>query len=359
MPVRFVTPSGGSVTLAASNSAITKTNLLPAVSGRVVLDTLNQTLTNKTLVNPTINTINSGPLAGFRNAIINGNFDFWQRGTSSTTSYAYVADRWRTVTNGSTFTTSRQVFTPGQTDVPNEPTYFCRTQVTSVAGAANFAIQDQHIEDVRTFAGQQVTVSFWIKADAARPFAFDLNQGFGTGGSPSTQVQNIGLTKVILSTSWQKISMTTFVPSISGKTFGTDNNSNIRLRFWFDAGSDYNALSGGLGQQSGTFDIAQVQLELGPVATSFERRPPQTEFALCQRYYQNSSATNSGSIYGTVVFHANYWASAFFPVPMRGLPTFSIVPAAGSAVGITANQFGYYANYNATTGAYYIASAEY
>ena len=114
--------------------------------------------------------LNGGPLAGFRNRIINGNFDFWQRGASFTGS-EYGADRWFSARVGTTHTATRQAFTLGQTAVPGEPTYFCRTVVSSVAGAGNVAILVQRIEDVRTFAGQQVTLSFWAKADATKNIA--------------------------------------------------------------------------------------------------------------------------------------------------------------------------------------------
>jgi hypothetical protein len=257
--------------------------------------------------------INGGPLAGMRNAIINGNFDIWQRGTSFTGS-EYGADRWLSSRFGSTHTVTRQPFTLGQTDVPGEPTYYIQTIVSSVAAANNNSTLNQRIEDVRTFAGQQVTLSFWAKADASKNIAVEFVQFFGTGGSPSAGVQGINVTKVALTTSWQKITVTTTIPSISGKTLGTDGNSSLRLLIYFDAGSDFNSRTDTLGQQSGTFDIAQAQVEAGPVATPFERRPIGTELALCQRYYEVSTANNmrfsgmttSGSVYrGNVGFKVN------------------------------------------------------
>jgi hypothetical protein len=232
-----------------------------------------------------VSSINNGPLAGMRNAIINGNFDIWQRGTSFTGS-EFGADRWLSYRVGTTHTATRQAFTLGQTDVPGEPTYFIRTVVSSVAGAANASLLQQRIEDVRTFAGQQVTASFWAKADASKPIAIEFAQSFGEGGSPSAVVESIDVTKVTLSTSWQKVTVTANIPSISGKTLGSDNNSRLSLLIYFDAGSNFNSRTDTLGQQSGTFDIAQVQVEPGPVATPFERRPIGTELSLCQRYYE-------------------------------------------------------------------------
>jgi hypothetical protein len=232
-----------------------------------------------------VSSINNGPLAGMRNAIINGNFDIWQRGTSHSTNGYGSADRWSNSIGGYSCTMSRQPFTLGQTDVPGEPTYFCRMAVTSIAGAASFSVLNQNIEDVRTFAGQQITVSFWAKADAAKPIAVEFIQKFGFGGSPSSEVNAIGVTKITLSTAWQKVTVTATIPSLSGKTLGTNGDSAFTLNIWFDAGSDYNSRTDSLGQQSGTFDIAQVQVEPGPVATPFERRPIGTELALCQRYY--------------------------------------------------------------------------
>jgi hypothetical protein len=233
--------------------------------------------------------INGGPLAGFRNAIINGNFDFWQRGTSFTGN-EYGADRWRITRTGTTATFSQQSFTAGQPDVPNEPTYFSRTVVTSSAAAGNFCLLEQRIEDVRSFAGSQVTVSFWAKADSSKPIFVEMLQRFGTGGSPSSDALASGNAKVTLSATWQKVTLTLSIPSISGKTLGSDNNHSLGLLIWFDAGSDFNSRTDTLGQQSGTFDIAQVQIEAGPVATPFERRPIGTELALCQRYFEVVSA---------------------------------------------------------------------
>jgi hypothetical protein len=233
--------------------------------------------------------INNGPLAGFRNAIINGNFDIWQRGTSfsSPTGIVYSADRWRTAQAGSTFTTvSRQSFTVGQTDVPNNPAFFWRGIVSSSAGSSNNATLQHLIEGARVFSGQQVTLSFYAKADASKPIAVEFVQVMGTGGTPSAGVDAVGVTKVNLTASWQKFTVTATIPSLTGKTLGTDGNDSLALIFWFDAGSDFDSRTDTLGQQSGTFDIAQVQLEAGPVATPFERRPIGTELALCQRYFE-------------------------------------------------------------------------
>jgi hypothetical protein len=267
------------------------------------------------------NGLNIGQIGGTRNKIINGNFDVWQRGTSG--SSGYIADRWTTVLSGSTAAISQQAFTLGQTDVPNEPKYFHRVVVTSVAGAGSNAIVLQRIEGVRNLAGQTATLSFWAKADAAKNIAVEFVQVFGDGGSPSTAVLAIGVTTISLTTAWQKFTATVSFPSISGKTLGTEGDDFISMNFWLDAGSDYNDRTNSLGQQSGTFDIAQVQLEAGDTATPFEHRSFGQELALCQRYYYKIFPGATSAVFGPAYSFSTTGAQAAIPYPvtMRTAPT--------------------------------------
>jgi len=262
-----------------------------------------------------------------KNFIINGNFDVWQRGTSFSAA-GYGADRWFTAVSGSTFDGMQQTFTLGQTDVPNNPRYFSRIIVTSGGLAASFTMQTQRIEFVKTLSGMTATLSFWAKADAVKNMSVEFIQVFGTGGSPSAAVTTIGVTKVALTTSWQKFTVTVALPSISGKTIGTSLNDYLAANFWFDAGSNYDARTDSLGNQSGTFDIAQVQLEQGSVATTFEPRTYGEELALCQRYYwQGEASQRSGYRYVAAAINGCVGAIGSFPVEMRVAPTMAIVTA--------------------------------
>lgn len=230
----------------------------------------------------------------FRNKIINGNFDIWQRGTSATKSApfsgnTFVADRSFAAVDSSatgSYTVSQQAFTPGQSDVPHEPSYFYRFATSSLVNSTNgfsYVLQ-QRVEDVRSLAGQTVTVSFYAKASANTSLSVNLTQAFGSGGSAT----NIVPAQIVsLTTSWQKITKTFSVPSISGKTIGANSYLGLEI---FAALRGTTATAYGVSEftalGTGSYDIAQVQLEAGPVATPFEHRPIGLELDLCQRYFE-------------------------------------------------------------------------
>lgn len=266
-----------------------------------------------------------------RNKIIDGKFDFWYEGTSQTTS-GYGSDTmWRNRNNGTTKTHSRQSLTVG-VDLPAidcpPAKYFSRTVVTSVAGASNYCDKYQPIESVRTLAGKNAVFSFYAKADSSKNIGIYLYQNFGTGGSPSTSI-TVGLQLVALTTAWKKYSVVIAVPSISGKTIGTNGDDTLNLTFTFDAGSSTGASI--VGQQSGTFDIACVQLEEGSVATPFEELPLDITEHQINRYYQY--------IYISVDSPIGYspsgnTTSQIFTraVPMRAIPAQTFSPQTGGLV---------------------------
>jgi hypothetical protein len=266
-----------------------------------------------------------------KNKIINGDFSVNQRAFSSTTtSGVYMFDRWGNYLSDGTVTYSAQTFTPGDAPVAGyESANFIRC-VTSGQSAAGAAAQlAQPIENVRTFAGQTVTISFWAKAATGTPkIGIELAQTFGSGGSSSV-FSAVGA--VTISTSWVRYSATYAVPSISGKTIGSSSFLGVNL--WTSAGTTFATRASSIGIQSATIDIWGIQLEAGSVATPFQTATGAfaSELALCRRYYQNSIRN------GTVtVGQASSTSAAFgcfmLDTLMRTTPTI-ILPAVGTASG--------------------------
>ena len=266
------------------------------------------------------------------NYIINGAFEINQRNFSSSTSQTYGFDRWLFIPSGGTVTHSAQTFTLGSAPVAGyEGTNYARIVTTGQTATNSRASIQQPIENVRTLAGQTITVSFWAKASSGTPnVSVELVQSFGSGGSPSSTVTGSvaanTVKKIGISSSWARYSATLSVPSIAGKTIGTDvNSSSLALVLWVSAGSDSNTRTDSLGIQSNTFDFWGVQVEKGSVATAFRRNANsiQGELAACQRYYyrivSGSSAYSyfaSGVAPSTTAFN---WIVQM-PVTMRVAP---------------------------------------
>ena len=250
------------------------------------------------------------PYVAGKNKVINGDFGIWQRGTSFTVTglFAYTADRWQSVTDGTT-TVSQQAFTAGSAPVAGyESQYFLRYAHTATPTAGSYWILQNKIEDVRTYAGQTVNLSFWAKVASGVTQSVSLVQSFGTGGSSDVTTF---LTSPTLTTSWARYSMSVTLPSITGKTIG--------------AGS-YLAVSFNGGSTAITLDLWGVQLEAGSVATAFQTATGTLsgELQACQRYYTRLTGGQAYSIYG-IGFGRASGATAdvlvTLPVTMRAIPT--------------------------------------
>jgi hypothetical protein len=246
-----------------------------------------------------------------KNKIINGDFEVWQRGTSfsGTNQLVYTADRWLLNDfGGQVSNVARSTFTPGTAPVAGYEGEFFATWSRAGAGTASSYFQ-QKVEDVRTFAGQTVTFSFWAKAAATESVDFYIDQNFGSGGSATVGSSSTTFT---LTTSWVRYTATVTLASISGKTVGT--SSFLAPTFQVQTS-----------QGAYTIDIWGVQLEAGGVATSFQTATGtiQGELAACQRYYYRFGGLGAYQSFG--LGYAKGTTLVQFPVPnpvtMRAIPS--------------------------------------
>jgi hypothetical protein len=271
--------------------------------------------------NGTINLLTSTTLssAAGKNAIINGGFDIWQRGTSITmSSTAYTADRWngyRSVAGG---TVTRQA-TGDTTNLPNIQ-YCARVSRDSGNTATTSLYFGQSVETSNAipYAGKAITFSFYARKGAnysptSSALIAGLYSGTGTDQNNTTGsytgFATVAENTATLTTTWQRFTYTgTFAAT------ATEFCVQFAMAPTGTAGAaDY-------------FEITGVQVELGSTATTFSRAGGtiQGELAACQRYYQRST---SGTSFGSMPVYAVSSTSTIIrgfvatPVSLRTIPT--------------------------------------
>jgi hypothetical protein len=214
-----------------------------------------------------------------KNYIINGGFAIAQRGFSQTT-YGYGSvDRFLADSDGAggAFTMSQLTtsLSDGSIDYFQSIYHLRYARTTATTGATYDGIFHK-IENLKQFSGKTLTLSFKARAiTTGFNLVTSVNQNFGVGGSPSATV-SFGAATHALTTTWKTFTVTVSSPSIANKVVGSEGGHYLALNILIPA----NSLA--------TFDIAEVKLEEGSVATPWT--PYQGEFGgeiqACQRYYE-------------------------------------------------------------------------
>ena len=229
---------------------------------------------------------NAGALSN-RNLLINGNFQINERGGTNSTINEYSLDRWRSYGGPMGFTISQQ----DVLSTLSTSKYALRLQRTSGNTQTNNigVVQGIESKNCEGLAGTELTLSFKARVGANFSQASDQLQstvfyGQGTDENPvsmtsqTSTVQNNDVT-----TSFATFTQTVTVPA---------STTQISVAFSYTpadtaGGDDY-------------FEISEVQLERGDVATPFEHRSD--ELQRCKRYYQNVGSTHYGATEGTTQF---------------------------------------------------------
>ena len=276
---------------------------------------------------------------GGKNRIINGDMRIDQRnaGASVTPSSgsSYTLDRWKNY-NSQASKLSFQQNAGSVTPPVGFTNYLGATSLSaySVGSSDEFdlyqLIEGYNIADLGwgTANAKTVTLSFWVRSSLTGTFGGSVQNSGGSRTYPFSYT-------ISAANTWEQKSVT-----ISGDTSGTwltTNGVGISLLFSLGAGSSVVGTAGSwtgtsavgvtgatsvVGTSGATFYITGVQLEVGSVATPFERRDYGRELMLCQRYYYRNTAP-SGSQYGSGYNDstANAFFNIPFPVTMRTSPT--------------------------------------
>jgi hypothetical protein len=282
------------------------------------------------------------------NYIINGDFSVAQYAESQTAQGYGSVDRWRSsYSAGSSMTMGRAI-----NAVADVPRYYYYATVAGNNLSTSYVINHQMIYGLRQFSGKEITLSFSCSATGGNSITAELLSYFGSGGSPSAEV-SLGYKKVTAATR-TRFEYTLTVPTISGKTLGSNNDDALRLFFWFSGGSDFNSRTGSLPAQTGNFYLEDIKIEIGSVATPFEPKLGNEELSLCQYYYRKGTinAITQTHTINVAVFSGNFSQMAKTPTITISAGTAN-VPAFNSLYSVLTTPDSYICTYNTTAPANY------
>ena len=292
-------------------------------------------------------------LQGFRNRIINGDMGIDQRNAGASVTpanEAYTLDRWSAYTNGAGVYTVQQSSTAPAGFV-NSLLCTVTTVDSSVSGSDYYMLQ-QRIEGLNvsdlgwgTANAKTVTISFWVRSSITGTYTVKL----GNSASDRSYVA----TYTISSANVFEQKTITIAGDTSG-TWLTTNGVGIEIRFAMAIGSSFTtsspnqwlaanvfgsttASNNWIGTNGATFYITGVQLEVGSVATPFERIDYGRELMLCQRYYQKvlpaATSVNFASGFCSTTTSSRYVLHMI--TEMRAAPT--ALETTGTAAHYTVN----------------------
>jgi hypothetical protein len=250
-------------------------------------------------------------IAAGKNVIVNGAMDYNQRNAGAV-STGFICDRFYVIGFAGTGTWQRVALAANS--FADQVARFA-IRITSTSASNDFCI-GQNIEDVTTFAGQEVTISLWARTDSITA-GWDLamiSQNFGVGGS-ATVSTFFNTTGKVFGPTWTKLTFTGTLPSVAGKTIGAENKLEFRI-------DPLTVVANGA-----WVEVTQIQVERGSEATPFTRAGGTIggELSVCQRYY---TRIGGDTAYGIIApgIATNTNSAAFIvnlPTPMRAAPTSS------------------------------------
>ena len=279
-------------------------------------------------------------LQGNKNAIINGDFNIWQRGTSfaAIANAAYSADRCKYEKGGDmVHTISQDTDVPTQSESGHKSNYSLKVDCTTIDAsidAGDYVFVSQNIEgyNFAPFVGKTATLSFWVKAVKAGIYCVAF-QSYNADRSYVVEYT------INAASTWEKKTVTlTF--DYSGGTWDYTNGVGVKVKWVLACGSTYQGVAdtwnsaidlatsnqvNGVDSTDNNFWLAQVQFELGSVATDFEYRQIGDELARCQRYCFVPALTAYSFVgWGVAISTTTLIFFTRLPVTMRDVPSLTV-----------------------------------